>query len=148
MTRSLLLFMPFVGYIIYSPSLYQYYIGQFEKPEDRLFRHNNSGRKSTKKANDRKPVYSGTFQTKSGATKRELAIKKKKSHKYIEWLINSPDSSRDGCSVQQDCGKVIPGAFGIISTSPDNVKSLSSCPVFCWLKPLLLRWQRLPLAVY
>jgi predicted GIY-YIG superfamily endonuclease len=42
-----------------------------------------------KKTNDWKLVYTEIFQTKSEAAKRELAIKKKKSRKYIEWLISS-----------------------------------------------------------
>ena len=96
MIQSLLLFIPFVVYIIYSSSLDQYYVGNSENTEDRLFRHNNSGSKSTKKANDWELVYTEIFPTKSEATKRELEIKKKKSRKYIEWLINSPDSYRDG----------------------------------------------------
>ena len=82
MIQSLLLFMPFVVYIIYSPSLDQYYIGHSENMEDRLFRHNNSGSKSTKKANDWELVYTEIFPTKSETTKRELEIKKKKSRKY------------------------------------------------------------------
>ena len=87
--QSLLLFMPFVVYIIYSASLDQYYIGHSEDMEDRLFRHNNSGSKSTKKTNDWELVHTEIFQIKSEATKRELEIKKKKSRKYIEWLISS-----------------------------------------------------------
>jgi putative endonuclease len=89
MIRSLLLFMPFLVYIIYSSSLDQYYVGHSENIQDRLFHHNNSGSKSTKKANDWKLVYTEMFQTKSEAAKRELEIKKRKSRKYIEWLSNS-----------------------------------------------------------
>ena len=82
MIQSLLLFIPFVVYIIYSSSLDQYYVGNSENTEDRLFRHNNSGSKSTKKANDWELVYTEIFPTKSETTKRELEIKKKKSRKY------------------------------------------------------------------
>ena len=81
--------MSFVVYIIYSPSLDQYYIGHSENMTDRLFRHNNSGSKSTKKAIDWKLVYSEVFKTKSEAAQRELEIKKKKSRKYIDWLVRS-----------------------------------------------------------
>jgi putative endonuclease len=49
--------MPFHVYIIYSATLDQYYIGQTQDVADRLFRHNNSGSKSTKKAKDWKLVY-------------------------------------------------------------------------------------------
>jgi putative endonuclease len=81
--------MPFFVYIIYSASLDQYYIGQSEKLQDRVFRHQNSGSKSTKKANDWKFVYSENFQTRAEAVRREMEIKKKKNRKYIEWLIRS-----------------------------------------------------------
>jgi len=81
--------MPFYVYIIYSSSLDQYYIGHSQNLSDRLIRHNNSGTKSTKKANDWKLVYCGIFNTRSEAMQREIEIKKKKSRKYIEWLIRS-----------------------------------------------------------
>ena len=85
--------MAFVVYIIYSSSLDHYYIGNSEHIEDRLFRHNNSGSKSTKKASDWQLVYTEICQTKSEAVNRELAIKKKKSRKYLEWLISSAGNS-------------------------------------------------------
>jgi putative endonuclease len=81
--------MPFNVYILYSPTLDQYYIGHTADINDRLFRHNNSGSKSTKKASDWKLVYTEAFETKAEAAKREIEIKKKKSRKYIEWLIDS-----------------------------------------------------------
>jgi putative endonuclease len=55
--------------------------------EDRLFRHNNSGSKSTKKTNDWVIVHLENFPDKSSAYKREMEIKKKKSRKFIEALI-------------------------------------------------------------
>ena len=83
------LFMLFYVYIIYSPSLDRYYIGHSQNLEDRLIRHNNSGSKSTKKANDWKIVYYKSFLTRSEAVQKEIQIKKNKSRKYIEWLIQS-----------------------------------------------------------
>ena len=88
--------MPFFVYILYSPELDQYYVGHSEDLDDRFFRHTNSGSKSTKKANDWKIVYTEIFDTRSEAYSREMSIKKKKSRKYIEWLIGSPDNNRDG----------------------------------------------------
>lgn len=79
--------MPFTVYILYSAVLDQYYIGQTEDMKDRLFRHTNSGSKSTKKANDWELLYTESFQTRSEAVKREMEIKSKKSRKYTEWLI-------------------------------------------------------------
>lgn len=86
---SLLFFMPFHVYIIYSSSLDQYYVGHTENLQDRIFRHKNSGSKSTKKANDWVLKYTEEFSTKAEAMKRELEIKGKKSRKYIERLVSS-----------------------------------------------------------
>jgi putative endonuclease len=80
--------MDFIVYILYSSSINQYYIGHTQNIEDRLYRHNNSGSKSTKKANDWQLMYSETYPDRSSAYKRELEIKKKKSRKFIETLIN------------------------------------------------------------
>ena len=82
-------FMPFYVYILFSQDINQYYIGHSEDENDRLYRHNNSGSKSTKKTNDRRIVYTELFNSKPEAVKREMEIKKKKSRKYIEWLISS-----------------------------------------------------------
>ena len=81
------IFMQFFIYILYSQSIDQYYIGSTENLVDRIFRHNNSGSKATKKTNDWNLVYTESFNSKAQAIKRELEIKKKKSRKYIEWLI-------------------------------------------------------------
>jgi putative endonuclease len=82
-------FMPFYTYILYSTSLNQYYIGHTENLQDRIFRHTNSGSKSTKKADDWVVKYTEGFDSRSAAMQRELEIKKKKSRKYIEWLLSS-----------------------------------------------------------
>ena len=81
--------MPFYVYILYSPDLNQYYIGHTENLKDRIFRHTNSGSKSTKKADDWILVYSEEFFLRKEAMHRELEIKKKKSRKYIECFISS-----------------------------------------------------------
>ncbi|MBN8672741.1 MAG: GIY-YIG nuclease family protein [Chitinophagales bacterium] len=81
--------MPYHVYILFSPTINQYYIGHSHDLDDRLSRHNNSGSKATKKANDWKIVYTETFDTKTAAFQREMDIKKKKSRKYIETLISS-----------------------------------------------------------
>ena len=76
-------------YIIYSESTDSYYIGQTSDLEDRLFRHCNSGSKSTKKAKDWKLVYKEVYESRSESVLREREIKNKKSRKYIEKLISS-----------------------------------------------------------
>ena len=83
------IFMSFTVYIIYSVCLNKHYVGHCEDLDNRLFRHNNSGSKYTKKANDWKVVYTEIFFTKAEAFRREMEIKKKKSRKYIDWLISS-----------------------------------------------------------
>ena len=81
--------MAFYVYILYSQTIDQYYIGHTENIADRIFRHTNSGSKSTKKANDWEVKYTEEFISRQEAMKRELSIKNKKSRKYIEWLISS-----------------------------------------------------------
>ena len=71
--------MSFYIYILYSSSLDQYYVGHTENVADRIFRHTNSGSKSTKKAKDWVLKYTEEFDSRSKAMQRELKIKKKKS---------------------------------------------------------------------
>src|SRR5678816_261439 len=100
--------MPFYIYILYSISANKYYIGQTENLEERLYRHTNSGTKSTRFTNDWKLLYTESFSKRSEAVKRETEIKRKKSRKYIELLISSLSWS-------------VPKAFG---------KATGSNPVF------------------
>jgi putative endonuclease len=80
---------PFHVYILYSATLNKYYIGHTRQLDDRLFRHTNSGSKSTKAANDWQLLYSETYPTRSDAMKRESYIKKQKSRQFIESLLKS-----------------------------------------------------------
>ncbi|MBN8667177.1 MAG: GIY-YIG nuclease family protein [Chitinophagales bacterium] len=81
--------MPYFVYIIYSSQIDQYYIGHTENLKDRLFRHQNSGSKATKKAKDWVMVYSENFESRSEAARREKEIKAKKSRKYIESVVQT-----------------------------------------------------------
>ncbi len=81
--------MHYYTYIIYSVLQDRYYIGHTGDVEDRLYRHNNSGSKSTKQANDWELKYLKEFHNKAGATNHEIEIKKKKSRIFIERLISS-----------------------------------------------------------
>ena len=81
--------MIFFVYIIYSASLNRYYVGSTGQLEDRLYRHRNSGSKSTKKAKDWTLKYTESFDTYALAVAREMQIKKMKSRSYIEFLIAS-----------------------------------------------------------
>ncbi|WP_405384693.1 GIY-YIG nuclease family protein [Maribacter sp. LLG6340-A2] len=80
--------MPFTTYIIYSQILDRYYIGSTENIEKRLERHiKGNGSTYTKKAKDWVLKWQCNFETRTEATSFELLIKKKKSRKYIEYLI-------------------------------------------------------------
>ncbi len=81
--------MEYAVYILYSNQVDQFYVGSSSNLEDRLFRHKNHGSKSTKKATDWELVYHEKFNDRTLAVRRELEIKKKKSRKYIEFLIQS-----------------------------------------------------------
>jgi len=77
----------FFVYIIYSPSKDRYYVGQTQDLEKRLQDHCNSRSGFTKSVKDWKLVYFEEFETRSESVQREVEIKKKKSRKYIEYLI-------------------------------------------------------------
>ncbi len=64
----------FYVYILYSKELDRYYIGQTENLDDRLYRHTNSGSKSTKMANDWVLKYKEEFQTRNEAVGRERQL--------------------------------------------------------------------------
>jgi len=81
--------MPYFVYILYSKTADKYYVGHTSNVDDRLFRHTNSGSKSTKHTDDWILKYRKTYDTRSEAMRKELEIKRKKSRKYIEWLISS-----------------------------------------------------------
>ncbi|MCB0371726.1 MAG: GIY-YIG nuclease family protein [Muricauda sp.] len=79
--------MEFFVYIIYSESVDRYYVGHCQNLEDRMGRHNGGRSKYTKMATDWEEKYTESFSTRGEAMIREREIKKKKSRKYIEFLI-------------------------------------------------------------
>jgi len=83
-------------YIIYSRNKNRYYTGITDDLEDRLYRHINSGSKSTKSASDWVLVSKEEYSNRSEALKRENQIKKMKSRKYIERLIVEEDNRKEG----------------------------------------------------
>ena len=80
-------------YILYSKDFDRYYVGQCENLDARLKRHNNKAVSSTKAYSPWQMIYTETFSTRALAYQRESEIKKKKSRKYIEFLIrgNKPN---------------------------------------------------------
>ena len=80
-------------YILYSVAFDRYYVGQCEDVVLRLKRHNGRAVPSTKAYAPWNLVYiySETFSSRTEAVYRETEIKKKKSRKYIEYLIGGTD---------------------------------------------------------
>jgi len=81
--------MSYYLYIIQSEKNGKYYTGSSQDPIVRLQQHNWSRTPSTRTGIPWKLVYTEEFNTRSDAVKREYAIKKKKSRKYIDYLIKS-----------------------------------------------------------
>ena len=77
----------FFVYILYSKKLDRYYVGYTADLSKRLQEHNSGISTYTSKASDWELKYQELFSSREEAHKRELAIKKKKSATYIEWLI-------------------------------------------------------------
>ena len=78
----------FYVYIIHSKTANKYYVGQTENLEKRLISHLSGISKYTSISTDWILVYTESFATRNEAIRRENEIKKKKSKKYIEWLIS------------------------------------------------------------
>ena len=78
-------------YILYSADLDKYYVGSTGNLNQRLQKHNEKHRGFTGQSQDWKLVYHESFETLSEARHRELSVKRKKSRKYIEYLISERD---------------------------------------------------------
>jgi putative endonuclease len=82
--------MSYYIYIIYSEKLDKYYTGSSQNILIRLNDQHNAGRViSTKPGIPWVLKYKEALETRIEAVRRETEIKKKKSRKYIEWLISS-----------------------------------------------------------
>jgi len=77
----------FAVYILYSEKLDKYYVGYTSSIATRLLKHNYGSTPSTKPGIPWELVYKEFYSTKTEAIKREKAIKRKKSRKYLEYLI-------------------------------------------------------------
>ena len=64
-----------------------YYVGYTKKIEERVREHNEGSTRYSSKKRPWKLVHREEFADDTEARQRELAIKRKKSRKYIEWLI-------------------------------------------------------------
>ena len=81
--------MPYYVYIIYSQTADHFYVGQTDNLTERLAHHLEGKSPYTSIAKDWSLVYKEVFETRTEAIKRENEIKRKKSRKYIEWLITN-----------------------------------------------------------
>jgi putative endonuclease len=91
-TAATAFFYMFHCYIIYSSSLDVYYVGYTADIVVRLAQHNTGISTFTSKANDWVLKHTEPFSTRDEAAARERKIKKKKSRKYVEWLISTTEA--------------------------------------------------------
>jgi putative endonuclease len=79
----------FFVYILQSYQNDKHYIGSTQNLDRRLKEHNAGKVRSTKALIPYRIIYKEAFPSYTGARKRELDIKKRKSRKYIEALARS-----------------------------------------------------------
>ena len=79
----------FYTYILYSNKLNKFYVGSAENVDIRKKQHNDGQVKFTSRGIPWEIKYIEVFPDRTSAMKREYEIKRKKSRKYIEWLISS-----------------------------------------------------------
>ena len=79
--------MPYHVYILQSQKDQSYYIGTTGELSQRVDRHNQGRSKYTKQKRPWNLVYMEEYPDRSGAMKREYAIKRRKSKDYITKLI-------------------------------------------------------------
>ena len=75
-------------YILYSQKCDRYYTSYAADIQARLDRHNNGFVTATKNCKPYQLKASKSFGSETEARKEEARIKKQKSRKYIEWLID------------------------------------------------------------
>ncbi|GAF73841.1 unnamed protein product [marine sediment metagenome] len=80
--------MPHYVYILYSEKLDKYYIGSSHNPEQRLHYHNLGKKGWTKIGIPWKLVFKKGFPNKEIAVQKETFVKRQKSKRHIEKLVN------------------------------------------------------------
>ncbi len=83
-------------YILYSKTKDKYYVGQSDDLKERLLSHNSGKSPYTSIASDWELVYFEEHETRTASRKRENEIKRKKSRKYIEWLVSASSRQESG----------------------------------------------------
>ena len=79
-------------YILYSGRIDRYYVGRTENIENRIADHNAGRSTFTRRGRPWVVVYKEELETKAEAIDREMEIKKRKSRRYIEKLVQSVPS--------------------------------------------------------
>ena len=84
--------MPHFLYILFSASVDRYYVGETPVPDSRILQHNNHffPKGFTKSANDWSQVLKKECKDKADAMYLERFIKRMKSRKFIEKVIDNP----------------------------------------------------------
>ncbi len=82
-------------YILHSEKRQRYYIGSTWDLDHRLNQHNSSHKGFTSVGGPWKLVYSETCETKTEALKRERYLKRMKSTRFIEDLLNPEKNNMD-----------------------------------------------------
>ena len=81
--------MKYYIYIMFSPSCYQYYVGQsHESPEDTLDQHNSGKRAGTKKGAPWQLVFSKQFDTSCEAYILMQKLQNLKSRKFLKFIVD------------------------------------------------------------
>ena len=79
-------------YILYSERIDRYYVGRTKNIEKRIDDHNAGRSTYTRRGRPWRLVYQEGFEGKAEAIDREIEIKKRKSRRYIEKLVQSAPS--------------------------------------------------------
>ena len=79
----------FYMYILHSNIRDKYYVGSCDDLEKRLTDHNAGRSKYTRTGKPWQLMYHETYSSRSDARRREMQVKKRKSRKYLEYLIKS-----------------------------------------------------------
>ncbi len=74
-------------YVLRSKTTGRHYIGCSEDPQRRLVEHNAGETVSTRGRGPWEIVYQKSFATLAEARRHETGLKRKKSAKYLEWLV-------------------------------------------------------------
>ncbi len=76
-------------YILQSQSSGRYYIGVTADLERRLTQHNAGYTTATRGSGPWEIVYAESYATRRAARRREAQLKRKKSHRYLAWLVDN-----------------------------------------------------------